>query len=109
MLIVGAESLHALPPGDATLLKLVFNANGAILFPATEQHRDQKMPGLSYEDDYRGNALAATLSEGKIDVRYHERFSAEVVASLIARLADQPELALLKAWRVTYQGRALPS
>ncbi|MDX9912064.1 MAG: hypothetical protein RBS39_09550 [Phycisphaerales bacterium] len=40
-------------------MKKAFNDRGAIVFPASRQHREVKREGVSYEDNYRGNALAA--------------------------------------------------
>ena len=77
---------------------------GAIFFPTAQQHRDQKAPGISYEDDYRGNALAAMLAPGRIEVRYHRDFTDLQVAHIIATLLADPRLSFLCGWRVTYQG-----
>ena len=38
-------------------LKFLLNDSAIAFFPASQQHRDVKLEGLSYEDDYRGNAL----------------------------------------------------
>jgi hypothetical protein len=61
-------------------VKLVFNSRGAIFFPVDQQHRDQKAPGISYEDDHAGNALAAILSPGRIEIRRHSDFSDAAIA-----------------------------
>ena len=87
--------------------KMVFNANGAIIFTVGEQHRDQKAAGISYEDDYAGNALAAMLTPGRIEIRYHRDFPDQRVADIILRLLGQPVLSHLRGWRVTDQGRTL--
>lgn len=87
--------------------KMVFNANGAIFFPVATQHRDQSGPGIRYADDYKGNALAAMLSPGKIEVRYHRDYSDQQVAEIIASILADPRLAALHSSRVTYQGREL--
>jgi hypothetical protein len=108
MLILGAAYLKSLvsQPGGFSA-KMVFNANGAITFPVSEAHRDQKAAGISYADDYAGNALAAVLARGKIEVRYHRDFTDSQVAAIIVALCSQPELSFMRDWRVTYQGRVL--
>jgi hypothetical protein len=105
MIIIG----HDLLPGlaDETRLKMVFNANGAILFPATLEHRGQKASGISYEDDYQGNALAAMVRPGALEVRYHANYTATQVKAICARLLAQPELEPLRTWEVSYQGQKL--
>jgi len=37
------------------------NEESAAFFPVSQQHRDVKICGLSYEDDYRGNAFAGLI------------------------------------------------
>src|SRR5215470_10336923 len=51
--------------------KMVCNEDGAIFFPASQQHREQKVENVSYEDDYAGNAVAAMLAPQSIEIRYH--------------------------------------
>jgi hypothetical protein len=107
MRITGLELVSSLLDGGIHTIKLVFNESGAVFFPATEQHRDQKIPGVSYEDDYLGNALAAILSYERMDIRYHNRFADTRVVQLVTELIDHPELSFLKSWKVNYQGRSL--
>ncbi len=87
--------------------KLVFNQHGAIFFPVTAEHRNQSGPEIRYADDYKGNALAAMLSPGKIEVRYHKDFTDAQVALMLMELLQLPELACLHPCRATYQGRPL--
>jgi hypothetical protein len=104
MKIIGLEHVQSTTVGEFAELKMVFNANGAMLFPPSEQHRDHSAPGIVYADDYRGNALAAVLNKGQMDVRYHKDFSPALVATLVRSLASQRDLAFLRTWSVTYQG-----
>lgn len=87
--------------------KMVFNKNGALIFPATQQHREMKAENISYDDNYKGNALAAMLSRGLIEIRFHKSFSDAAVARLVSSLLQTPEMAFMKGWRVTYQGRPI--
>jgi hypothetical protein len=108
MLIIGAEILQQLIAGGGGFsAKMVFNQNGAIIFPPQHQHREMKAEGISYEDDYKGNALAAMLMPGRIEVRFHGAYADADVARMLARLLGTPELAVITGWTATYQGRPL--
>ncbi len=107
MVIYGIDFFERLSQQEHFTAKLVFNRSAAFFFPVTQQHRDAKAEGLSYEDDYKGNALAAMVTEGKIEVRYHSAFSPEQVADCLRLLSGEPGLRDLKSWRLTYQGREL--
>lgn len=48
---------------------------------------------VSYEDDRRGNALAAMLALGRIEIRYHREFSDGRVERLVST----------RGWVVTYR------
>jgi hypothetical protein len=107
MKLIGFEYLNSQLSQPGFTAKVVFNRGGIIFFPATQQHRDQKMPGISYEDDSAGNALAAMLSAGKIEIRNHRDFSEPLVAQIVLMLMALPELAILQGWQITYGGRNL--
>jgi hypothetical protein len=107
MYVSGTNYVQDLVDGACSAVKMVFNANGAIFFPASKQHRDQKANGISYEDDYAGNALAALLSHQHVEVRFHRNFTDAQVLNVIHSLAAHPELTFLRDWRITYQGREL--
>jgi hypothetical protein len=113
MQVIGAEFLLSLIESQQRgerkhfTAKMVFNAQGAIFFPATGEHRDHTGPGIRYADSYKGNALAAMLTPGAIEVRYHAAFKDGEVARILQSLAALPELAFLAEWRATYQGRPL--
>jgi hypothetical protein len=62
---------------------------------------------LSYEDDGKGNALAAMMSPGRIEFRNHRAFSDERVKKIASTMLDHPDLRLLQGVQVTYQGRVL--
>jgi hypothetical protein len=109
MILIGAEFLLSQCAQGGFVAKLVLNDEGAIFFPANQQHRDQKAPGVSYADESVGNALAAMLSPGKIEIRNHRDFSEQRVGEIIETLLTMPELAILRTWRVTYRGRDIQS
>ena len=107
MQIIGADYLTSLLDEKYFSAKMVFNANGAIIFPASQEHRDQKLPGISYEDNGQGNAPAAMLTPGKIEVRQHQGFVLARVEEIISKLLAQSALSGMNGWTVTYQGRCI--
>ena len=107
MKLIGVEFLNSQLAQPGFTGKAVFNRQGIIFFPTSEQHRDQKVAGISYEDDSAGNALAAMLSPGKIEIRNHRDFSEPLVAQIVLNLMALTELAMLRGWQVTYGGRNL--
>ena len=107
MILIGGDFLSHLVEQGTFSAKVVLNAKGAIFFPVSEEHRNQKTEGISYEDNYKGNALAAMLAPGKIEIRYHKGFTDQAVAGIIGAVLAHPDLAFMKGWRVTYQGRPL--
>jgi hypothetical protein len=107
MLVLGAQHLEALAAGKVLSAKVVFNECGAIVFPAARQHREMEAEGISYQDNYKGNALAAMLAPGRIEIRYHNAFKDERVTQIVAELVRRPELATMAGWEVLYQRRKL--
>lgn len=103
----GIDFIAALSQQPGFSAKLVFNEAGAIFFRTDLQHRDQKGPQISYEDDYAGNALAAMLAPGRVEIRYHRDFRDGRVAALVRGLLSEPRLEFMRGWHVTYQGRTL--
>lgn len=88
-------------------VKFILNDSGILFFPATQQHRDMKVPGLSYEDDYRGNAVAGLVLEGRVEIRFHRAFSDARIKSIWGRVMANAEIAKASLERVYYQGKEL--
>lgn len=107
MKVLSWEQMEPLLANTHFECKLVFNAEAACFFSGRLQHRDPKLAGLSYEDDYRGNALAAMVKRTRIEVRYHERFDDDRVGAILRELLAEPQLAPLADATVTYQGRTV--
>lgn len=107
MHITGAQHLDALISCKAHDLKMVFNASGAILFQSSRQHREMKGEGISYEDNYAGNALVAMVRRDAIEIRFHQKFADTQVATIVAALLALPEFAPLVSAAATYQGRVI--
>lgn len=96
----------ALAP-NAPTIKFIMNESGIAFFPVSQQHRDVKPEGLSYEDDYRGNAVAGLFVGGRAEIRYHAAFSEERIRNLWHQFLAAPECAGLAIGNPTYQGRAI--
>ncbi|MBA4388840.1 MAG: hypothetical protein C0404_12730 [Verrucomicrobia bacterium] len=107
MYVAGADYLQFLMTKKSFSAKMVFNENGAVIFPVDSQHSKTKGPGISYEDGYAGNALAAMLAPGRIEIRYHQDFPEARVVSIVKKLVATPELSFTDGWEVMYQARKL--
>jgi hypothetical protein len=88
-------------------LKFILNDSGILFFPATQQHRDTKSHGLSYEDDYRGNAVAGMVMADRVEIRFHKAFSDDRIRTIWRRLLSSPELASARFGQLYYQGREI--
>jgi len=109
MIIYGLESVALLLESDGFLFKLIANETAVYFFPRTTEHRDAKQPGLSYDDDYGGNALAAMVKPNRIEFRFHRAFSDQRVRNLATRIISHPDIAFASNFTVTYQGKTLIS
>ena len=87
--------------------KFICNERGILFFVHQVQHSSAGTPEISYQDDYKGNALAGTFSRERIDIRFHSAFTDDQVQGLWLDLLKQPELNFLKGVPVYYQGRLL--
>jgi hypothetical protein len=102
------QIFHAelLTQGHASL-KFLLNESGIAFFPASQQHRDVKTHGLSYEDDYRGNALAGIVSPGRVEIRYHSAYSDDRIRNLWSRALVMTEIVQAGLGSLYYQGREI--
>lgn len=107
MHIQGLDYIAELACQEHYQAKMVFNAHGVIFFPVTQEHRNQSGPNIRYADDYKGNALAAMISPGKIDVRYHRDYTDAQVTEILTNLLAHSSCDFLHPIQATYQGRPL--
>ena len=107
MKLVGFDRIQDSISQPGFSFKVVLNETAAIFLRIGDQHRDFKVEGVSYEDDYAGNALAATVSEDRIDIRFHRAFSDERARGLALLLLSAPEMEFVNGTPVYYQGRKL--
>jgi hypothetical protein len=87
--------------------KAIFNARGIIFYVVGRQHKETQAEGISYDDGLTGNALAAVISPGQIDIRNHPRFVAELVKRILEELLQDEPLEALRGFTVTYQGKVI--
>lgn len=107
MKALGLESISSAISAEGYFVKCIVNPAAAVFFPGTIQHRDIKREGVSYEDDYRGNALAVTITPRMIDVRFHKEYADSLVASIFDQLLALPGMEWASDSTVRYQGRVL--
>lgn len=107
MTIHGLDTIQAELSNMGYFFKAIANESEIAFFSGAIQHRDVKISGLSYEDDYRGNALACVIQPGQIQVRYHTRYTDASVEHIFRGVLSIPEVSNLSSFSVTYQGRTL--
>ena len=101
------DGLKQVLMSDGFYVKALLNQNGIFFFRSTIQHREMKIHGFSYEDDYQGNAMAATIRKGRIDIRYHASYPHNTVSGICDLLFSRIELAWAKDYNVLYQGKTI--
>jgi hypothetical protein len=107
MQVFGLDSIRSeLQPGGYEV-KLLANDGTVVFFPRRSEHRDVKVHGLDYEDDSKGNALAAMMSPGRIEFRFHRAFSDARARKIGTEILNHPDSASARDFQITYQGRAL--
>ena len=107
MTVSGIESIAHYIEQPGYFVKCLLTDSAAVFFPGSVQHRDVKKGAVSYEDDYRGNALAATVTPGRIEIRFHQDYGDERVRAIARDLLRSPEMVWASSFAVSYQGRAL--
>lgn len=107
MIQIGTDIINQLIDGSIHHAKMVFNDRGFIAFPTPIQHNTMKAEGISYEDNYAGNAMAAVLKPGFIEVRFHRDFDDRAVARILGTLLATTALSALHPVSATYQGRPI--
>ena len=107
MQVYGLDSVRCELESDGYFFKLLANERAALFFPRSTEHRDAKAHGLDYEDDSKGNAVAATVAPGRVDFRRHRAFSDERIKSIALALLGHPDVQFAHGFQVTYQGRLL--
>ena len=107
MQVFGLDSICSEIQSGGYEVKLLANDQAIVFFSRTSEHRDMKVHGLDYEDDSKGNALAAMMSPGRIEFRFHRAFSDARVRQIGMEIVKHPDMAFARDFKITYQGRAL--
>lgn len=107
MIVLHTEALSALIGSTGTSLKFLLNDRALAFFPASQQHRDTKFPSLSYEDDYKGNAMAGIIQNGRAEIRFHQAFTDARVKTIWAQTEKTMPTLASNIQTVTYQGRII--
>lgn len=107
MKVFGVDSIAHLVEEEGYQFKLIANAVAVAFFPCTTEHHEATFPGLNYEDESGGNALAAMVNPRRIEFRRHDEFSNERVQLIGQSILAKRELAFLANHVITYQGRSV--
>jgi len=107
MQVFGLEEISHELAQDGYFIKCLVNRDAVLFFSSLVQHRDVKRNGLSYEDDYKGNAMAGVVKPRKIEVRFHSDFEDAVVKNIFLEILALPEMKWASDTSVEYQGRTL--
>lgn len=88
---------------DGPAIKFIMTQEAILFFPIGQEHKDMKVANLSYEDDYKGNAVAGIVIGGKPEIRFHKSYSDGKIKLIWDKLVTLiPSLAY-----PTYQGRKI--
>lgn len=107
MEIINPELLKQALTSKGTCVKFLLGDSAILFFPVTQQHRDIKSHGLSYEDDYKGNALAGLVTPNGAEIRFHKAYPVERIRAIWSKLRALPEFADARLSRVVYQGQEI--
>lgn len=107
MVIINPELLRNALASHGVTVKFLLGEGVIVFFPVTQQHREIKSHGLSYEDDYRGNAVAGLVTSSGAEIRFHRDYSDDRIRALWTKLRALPEFADLRLSRLSYQGREI--
>lgn len=109
MRLINFELLQTALSEKSPRLKFIANEDAVLFFPDNQQHRSAKSDGLSYEDDYKGNAVAGIINGKQVEIRFHAGFSDNRILNLwtlILVTAQSVNIHLANS-TLHYQGRRL--
>jgi len=109
MRLINFELLQAALSEKSPRLKFIANEDAVLFFPDHQQHRSAKIAGVSYEDDYKGNAVAGIVNGEQVEIRFHAAFSDNRILNLwtlILVTAQKLDIHLAD-FTLHYQGRKL--
>ena len=109
MRLINFELLQTALSEKSPRLKFIANEDAVLFFPDNQQHRSAKSDGLSYEDDYKGNAVAGIISREQVEIRFHAAFSDNRILNFwtLLLVTAQKLNIHLTDFPLHYQGRKL--
>jgi hypothetical protein len=105
--VIGLESIATDLSQPIFLVKCLLSEKTVVFFPASTQHADVRVAGLRYEDESKGNALAATMTSKRFGIRLHAKFSAAAVARIVQQLLERDDMLSAKETPVFYGSQNL--
>ncbi len=105
MVIIHPELFREALANKGASVKFILNDSAIVFLPVTQQHRDFKIHGVSYEDDYRGNAVAGLITAAGVEIRFHKAYSAERISLIWSKVKALLEPSDSRLNRLFYQGR----
>ena len=109
MEVLGLETIALELEQPSFLVKCLLSEKTVAFFPATSQHVNVRIAGLRYEEESKGNALAATVAPRRFGVRLHAKFSAEVVGRIVHQMLERDDMIWARAIPVYYGNQRLDS
>ncbi|MEK6815698.1 MAG: hypothetical protein AABY65_13295 [Nitrospirota bacterium] len=88
-------------------IKAVVSDRGIVLGPVRMEHKTLRAPGVAYESDEQGSAVAGVVYKGKIEIRRHRAFGEDRVLGMLRRLESLAELSPLRGFAIVYGGKPL--
>jgi hypothetical protein len=107
--VLGLETIASELEQPSFLVKCLLSEKSVAFFPATSQHVDVRFAGLRYEEESKGNALAATVAPRRFGIRLHAKFSVEVVGRIVHQLLGRDDMIWARAIPVFYGNQKLDS
>ena len=107
MIVAGLDTIPYAVKGVPPFAKFILNETAIVFFRSMVQHREVKQHGLSYEDNYRGNCVAGSFVEDRIDIRWHKEFSDERIRNLWMQVLAEPTLSFLRDRPLFYKNRLI--
>lgn len=86
-------------------IKAVVSDRGIVLGPVRMEHKTLRAPGVAYESDEQGSAVAGVVYKGKIEICRHQSFTEDRALGMLRRLESLAELLPLRGFAVVYGGK----
>ena len=108
MKLIGEEFVSQANGREGLFCKFLANQSGIVFFSGRQEHRTVKLDGISYEEEYKGNAMAGVVLPGRLEIRFHSGFSELQVSVIMSKALSMPSLYSLRYCELYYAGKKLP-